>query len=84
MAGSWGHMVNDDGTFRGDDLLENGGDVKECLEEVYGMVWYLAVQMAHTTDAFGATAPELIEEARQHYKEGWTASPSTVYKNRRV
>lgn len=51
MAGSWGHMTNDDGTPYDDrygegSMLENGGDVIEALEQCYGMVWWLAREVA--------------------------------------
>jgi hypothetical protein len=79
MAGSWGHMVRDDGTphadpdegtatFGAGSMLENMGDVQEALEECYGMVWFLA----------SAVAPELTREsvlatiarARENYQLG--------------
>lgn len=64
MAGSYSHITNDDGTFRGADLLDHLGDAYEALEECYGMIWYLA-----DGDA------DRVEEARQNYKTGLERSP---------
>jgi len=52
MAGSFGHMTNDDGTpydstYGNGSMLENGGDVTEALEECYGMIWWLAEALAY-------------------------------------
>lgn len=74
MAGSYNHVVTDSGNL-GDsdqvnDMLENGGDVFEAVEEMYGMIWYLAA---------AAFAPETsaaarVEEARQNYQVGLRVS----------
>jgi hypothetical protein len=64
MAGSYRHTINDDGTFRGVDLLDHLGDAFEALEEMYGMIWYLA-------DGSAAR----VEEARQNYQLGIERSP---------
>jgi hypothetical protein len=34
MAGSLRHVIAEDGTYRGTDLLENMGDMKEAVEEM--------------------------------------------------
>src|SRR4051794_19315315 len=48
MAGSYNHVVTDDGNLRSNERvlqsLENGGDVCEAVEEMYGMIWFLAHQ----------------------------------------
>lgn len=61
MAGSYNHCVNEDGTFDLPDLsrIENLGDAKEAIEEMYGMIWFLAVGYPHA-----------VEAARQNYKIG--------------
>lgn len=63
MAGSYSHCVNDDGTLRRGrsflDLIENLGDATEAIEEMYGMIWYLA-----------NGDPTQVEEARENYKMG--------------
>jgi hypothetical protein len=41
MAGSFRHVVDRDGTFRGTDLLDHLGDAHEALEEMYDMILYL-------------------------------------------
>jgi hypothetical protein len=41
MAGSYRHVTNDDGTFRGTDLIENGGDFYETVEEMWLMINWL-------------------------------------------
>jgi hypothetical protein len=42
MAGSYRHVTNDDGSFRGGDLLDGGGDVYEAVEEMYHMIQILS------------------------------------------
>jgi hypothetical protein len=68
MAGSYSHCVTEDGKLRNPydlaQMLENGGDVYEAVEELYGMVWYLA------------DGDELkVEEARRMYRDGLQSSP---------
>lgn len=41
MAGSYRHVVADDGSFRGTELLDGLGDAYEALEEFYNMIQYL-------------------------------------------
>lgn len=76
MAGSWDHITNDDGTpyaGRG-DLLENLGDINEFVEEVYGMVWWLAAHRARmrfaTTSVTHAQIMDVIASARENYRNG--------------
>jgi hypothetical protein len=70
MAGSYNHCVDDNGRLipPGDlsEMLEyhDTGDVYEAIEEMYGMIWYLA-------DADS----ERVEDARQNYREGLRISP---------
>jgi hypothetical protein len=45
VAGSYRHVTNEDGTFRGADLLENGGDTYEAVEEMHAMIAWLAGQI---------------------------------------
>ncbi|GAB3251112.1 hypothetical protein [Kineosporia babensis] len=69
MAGSYKHCVDDDGrlldpqALRG--MLENGGDVWEAVEELYGMVWLLA-----TIGPSDMTPAEKVEFARRRYTAG--------------
>lgn len=66
MAGSYNHCVNKDGTLDLPRLsrIENLGDAKEAIEEMYGMIWFLATGR---TDA--------VEIARQNYKIGIKMAP---------
>lgn len=42
MAGSYNHIVDEDGKFRGTALIDNLGDAYEALEECYRMIQVLA------------------------------------------
>lgn len=68
MAGSYGHIVQKDGNLRSNravvEMLENGGDVFEAVEEMYGMIWFLAGTYAYR-DPRAA-----VEDARRQYREG--------------
>lgn len=72
MAGSYNHVVTNKGNLASNErvvgMLENGGDVFEAVEEMYGMIWWLVGNPRDTS------TPELakagVEEARQNYKEG--------------
>lgn len=88
MAGSYRHVVEDDGRLSSNEtiagMLENGGDVYEAVEEMYGMIWWLAhhyaVDMGYTSVAAGEGPPhksvvDLVEQARQGYQYGLKASP---------
>lgn len=45
MAGSYRHVTNSDGSFRGFDLVENGGDAAETIDEMWKMIDWLARQL---------------------------------------
>jgi len=83
MAGSFNHTVTKDGQLLSNvdlvGMLENGGDVYEYAEEAYGMVWWLATELARaradSRSGQGLTAAEYIERARQNYKVGLERSP---------
>jgi hypothetical protein len=77
MAGSYKHVVTDDGNLGSNefvvDMLENGGDVFEAVEEMYGMIWYLTgylVEEKETLPLYNNAMKAVVEEARQHYREG--------------
>lgn len=63
MAGSWNHIITDDGALISNedfpDMIENLGDAYEACEECYGMVLFLS-----------NGDPAKIEEARERYREG--------------
>jgi hypothetical protein len=54
-------------------MIENLGDAYEAAEECYGMIWWLASEMARETMT---PFPErddvlvMIREAEAHYKDG--------------
>lgn len=70
MAGSYNHCVDSKGNLLSNErmmlsgaMIENLGDAYEAIEEMYGMIWYLAGQE-------GSQAKAAVEAARQNYKEG--------------
>lgn len=76
MAGSYKHVVDEEGkllnTWDMAEMIENSGDVFEAIEEMYGMIWYLARLAVGPTAAAG-----VVEVSRLKYKEGLKASPGT-------
>ena len=69
MAGSYLHATTDDGKLRNWKTMagiatETQGDAYETIEEMYGMIWWLA----------NGSAP-MVELARQHYEDGINQSP---------
>jgi hypothetical protein len=79
MAGSWGHIVNDDGTpYDGSNgmagLLTDGGDINEAVEEMYGMIWWLAAHRARmrftTTRVTREQVMDVIQSAQDNYLDG--------------
>lgn len=67
MAGSYRHLVDDDLRYAGLDLIENGGDAAEAIENLYGMVCWLASQAALRT---GRTYAQVIGDAEANAKAG--------------
>jgi hypothetical protein len=78
MAGSYKHCVADDGQLyipeQLDQMIENGGDVYEAVEEMYGMIWHLATQLAELRNVPAAV---FVDLANQHYEDGIARSPGT-------
>lgn len=78
MAGSWSHAIAPDGQLlMGDELngmLENGGDWTEFAEEAYGMVYWLADQLAKAS-AGKYDIKQCIGYAQLNYQEGIAISP---------
>ena len=70
MAGSYAHAVMDDERLRNprtmSNATENQGDAYETIEEMYGMIWFLA-------DGDSG----LVERARANYLTGIALSPGT-------
>jgi hypothetical protein len=87
MAGSYNHVVTNNGNLVDNErfvqMVENLGDAYEAVEEMYGMIWWLA----HMAADSGPTPPgELVEMARQHYAVGLKlaeSNPNKVKKNGR-
>jgi len=83
MAGSYNHATNDDGSLRDPldmaSMLDTGGDVYEAIEEMYGMIWWLAqtiISPGIAGLAKGATAKEFVEMAEKKYRTGILLSPT--------
>ena len=75
MAGSHNHATNNDGSLRSfetmDIATETAGDAFETIEEMYGMIWWLAASSSETFEQ----AVELVEMARQSYRSGLASAP---------
>lgn len=74
MAGSYNHCIDDEGNLLSNEqmmldgaMIENLGDAYEAIEEMYGMIWWLA-HMGPNAPAMDPA--DLVELARQHYAEG--------------
>jgi hypothetical protein len=83
MAGSYNHVVTEDGNLQSpesmDQMLENGGDVFEAIEEMYGMIWWLAY---NADGDLGADAAGIVEQARQNYQTGLTFAKGNKHKKK--
>lgn len=83
MAGSYNHCVDDQGRLRSpmqlNDMLENGGDVYEAVEEMYGMIWWLADRLAAAPAEFTNFSRDdpavMVEHACEYYRDGLATSP---------
>ena len=77
MAGSYNHATNEDGSLRSPETMSNAtetsGDAFETIEELYGMIWWLATSNSETFEE----ATGLVEVARQSYMEGLANAPQT-------
>lgn len=94
MAGSYLHVVGDDGALFDNKMiagmLDTSGDVYETVEEMYGMIWYLAnalavqvaSQIAPNASAQHALAQGYVSAAGQQYQQGLAVSPTQRYKGR--
>lgn len=83
MAGSFRHIVEDDGSLVSQErligMLDTVGDVYETIEEMYGMIWWLADTLDKTIPSmFGETnSSMIIEQARLMSHEGLEISASS-------
>jgi hypothetical protein len=68
MAGSYSHAITSKGRLRNPKTMtiatETQGDTYETIEEMFGMIWYLA-----------DGDPARVEEACLNYRDGITMSP---------
>jgi hypothetical protein len=75
MAGSYAHVVDKRGRLLNNrnlvQMIENLGDAYEAIEEMYGMIWYLA----------GGDEVK-VEQARVHYRDGLIESPGQQRESR--
>lgn len=76
MAGSYNHATTGKGKLRNPEtfsqMVENLGDAYETVEEMYGMIWYLALRLEAMGG--GAAAAE-VKDAERLYKVGLAESP---------
>lgn len=81
MAGSYNHCVDDKGNLRTNDELvesiENLGDAFEAIEEMYGMIWWLA----YNTNSM-LPAKLRVELARRSFAEGLILAKQTQNKTK--
>lgn len=76
MAGSYRHITTDSGKFCGTKYLDHMGDAHGALEECYGMIQWLADQLAgtdglrDTPDHHNRLRKEYIKLAEESYKDG--------------
>lgn len=84
MAGSYNHVISPSGDLASNQsvvsMLENGGDVYEAVEEMYGMIWYLAhlvgvaphmpIEEFYSLEFSREAVKTMVETARQNYQEG--------------
>ena len=75
MAGSYNHCVDGETgkLYVNEDLIqmvENLGDAYEAIEEMYGMIWWLANQTDHPPEV-------MVEDAHRAYQDGLVMSPGT-------
>jgi len=61
MAGSLKHVVDDDGTYRGVELLENMGDMHEAVEQMA----FMLMQISRTNAGLVRGAEETYYECRR-------------------
>lgn len=77
MAGSYKHVVDEKGRLRDNESfvnqIENLGDAYEAVEEMYGMIWWLALSVSGYEEL---PVARRIELARQNYKNGLRLSTS--------
>lgn len=91
MAGSYNHCVTRNGNLMSNDrmmisgaMIENLGDAYEAIEEMFGMIWWLAYKLDGPSEPEDLSHEDrvrryedvklAVEEARQNYKQGLETS----------
>ena len=86
MAGSYRHCVDESGALVSNTelnwLLENGGDVYEAVEEMYGMIWFLAGGYDYSDNLVTGMAAR-VERARREHRTGLQIAPQRSTKETR-
>jgi hypothetical protein len=81
MAGSYNHIVTNHGNLRNNEsfvqMIENLGDAYEAVEEMYGMIWWLAHMAPDSPTMLPA---DLVELARLNYREGLELAKANKHK----
>lgn len=72
MAGSYRHVTTKKGKLASPAKMtvENLGDAYEAIEEMYGMIWILASQLAGESFGAGADPKLYIKDAETRYRQG--------------
>ena len=87
MADRYAKIVSSDGGLRTmkrtlEEIGAYSPDAFETVEQLYGMLYYLANQMADEKDA--EKVPDIIAEARESYQLGLAMSPTDRYQDMEV
>jgi hypothetical protein len=81
MAGSYNHIITKQGNLVSNETfvqqIENLGDAYEAVEEMYGMIWFLAHSEDSCVDPQAA-----VEAARQNYEAGLQLARETPNKRK--
>lgn len=74
MAGSYSHITNDQGQLISSEdfslLIEGPRDAYETIEEMYGMIWFLARGLAEEP-----MTKMIVDQAERNWKRGIEISP---------
>jgi hypothetical protein len=85
MAGSYNHVITDQGNLVSNEtfvkMIENLGDAYEAVEEMYGMIWWLAYRLETYDEKLSASG--LVQEAQDEYERGLRLARDTQGKGKR-
>ncbi len=87
MAGSYDHITDEDGGLIEPreilNRLDAGGDLVECIEQLYGMIWFLANDGMTERNVLekneDQVRADLVKHAKHNYDEGLKYSPTERY-----